>query len=138
MDTKPRVFKRPNETSRLVITAALHVHSVLGAGLLESAVCACLLHEFLKADLHVEHQVPLPLIYEDVRLPIGYRVDFIVEKCLIVEVKCVDRLRPVHAAQLLSYLRLSGLKLGLLLNFNVPHLREGIRRVINGPASELE
>jgi GxxExxY protein len=73
----------------------------------------------------------------DIRLPTAYRVDFIVEKCLIVEVKSVEKLLPVHVAQLLSYLRLSGLKLGLLLNFNVPHLRQGIRRVINGPESEL-
>ena len=79
----------------------------------------------------------LPVVYDGIRLNVGYRVDFIVEKCLIVEVKCVEKLLPVHTAQLLSYLRLTGLKLGLLINFNVPHLRDGIRRVINGPESEL-
>ena len=76
-------------------------------------------------------------MYQQVKLPTAYRVDFVVEKCLIVEVKCVETLLPVHVAQVLSYLRLSGLKLGLLLNFNVPHLRQGIQRVINGPESEL-
>jgi GxxExxY protein len=79
----------------------------------------------------------LPLVYQGVQLPSAYRVDFIVEDCLLVEIKCVEKLLPVHFAQLLSYLKLSGHKLGLLINFNVPHLRQGIRRVINGPESEL-
>jgi GxxExxY protein len=136
-DTKGRIFKRPNETSHAVIDAALRVHSVLGAGMLESAVFACLLYELTRLHLHVHHQVHLPLVYQDVRLPTAYRVDFIVEKCLIVEVKCVEKVLPVHLAQLLSYLRLTQLKLGLLINFNVPHLRSGIRRVINGPEGEL-
>lgn len=136
MDTKEAL--RPNAASKIVIECALKVHSALGPGLLESAVRACLFYEFAKAGLHIEQEVPLPLVYDNVRLPIGYRVDFIVENCLIVEVKCVEKLLPVHKAQLLSYLKLTGLKLGLLLNFNVPHLREGgIKRVINGPESEL-
>lgn len=104
---------------------------------LESAVSACLVYELIAAGLHFEHQVHLPLVYKEIRLPVAYRIDFIVENCLIVEVKCVEKLLPVHKAQLLSYLKLTGLKLGLLLNFNVPHLRDGITRVINGPASEL-
>jgi GxxExxY protein len=79
----------------------------------------------------------LPVMYKQVQLPTAYRVDFLVEKCLIVEVKCVEQLLPVHVAQILSYLKLSGRKLGLLINFNVPHLRQGIRRVINGPEAEL-
>jgi len=136
-DTKGRKFRRPNDTSSAVIECALRVHTALGAGVLESTVCACLLHELRSAGLHVEDQVHLPVVYEGVQLAAAYRVDFIVEKCLIVEVKCVERLLPVHLAQLLSYLRLSGLQLGLLLNFNVPHLRQGIRRVINGPESDL-
>jgi GxxExxY protein len=109
----------------------------LGAGVLESTVTACLLYEFNSCNLHVESQVHLPVGYQEVQLPVGYRVDFIVEKCLIVEVKCVEKLLPVHVAQLLSYLRLSGVRLGLLINFNVPHLRQGIRRVINGPEVAL-
>ena len=82
--------------------------------------------------MRFEHQVHLPVVYQGVQLSAAYRVDFIVEKCLIVEIKCVERLLPVHIAQVLSYLKLGRLKLGLLINFNVPHLRQGIRRVING------
>jgi len=128
---------RANEASHAVIDCALEVHSAIGAGMLESAVCACLFHELADKGLHFEHQVRLPLIYKQIRLPVAYRVDFIVEGCLIVEIKCVEKLLPVHAAQVLSYLKLSGYKLGLLMNFNVPHLRQGIRRIINGPENEL-
>ena len=127
----------PNEASYLVIAAAMKVHSAIGAGVLESAYHACLFHELVQAGLQFEHQVRLPLVYRGIQLPSAYRVDFIVENCLIVEIKCVEKLLPVHVAQLLSYLKLSGRKLGLLINFNVPHLRQGIRRVINGPEAEL-
>jgi GxxExxY protein len=138
MDTKERVALGPNAAAHAVIECALNVHTAIGAGVLESAISACLFYEFTSAGLHVEHQVHLPLIYKEVHLPIAYRVDFMVENCLIVEVKCVEKLLPVHKAQLLSYLKLTGLKLGLLLNFNVPHLRDGgIKRVINGRESEL-
>jgi GxxExxY protein len=143
MDTKAtkvvqgRTTKKPNETSRIVIGGAMRVHSALGAGVLESACSACLAYEFTKLNLHFEQEVRLPVVYEGVRLQTAYRVDFIVEKCLVVELKCVARVLPVHRAQLLSYLRLSGHKPGLLLNFNVPHMRQGIHRVINGPESEL-
>lgn len=136
-DTRGQPFMSPNETSHAVIECALRVHTALGAGVLESTVSACLFYELTSSGLHVEHQVRLPVAYRGIQLPAAYRVDFIVEKCLIVEIKCVEKLLPVHVAQLLSYLRLSGLKLGLLLNFNVPHLRQGIRRVINGPESDL-
>jgi GxxExxY protein len=123
--------------SHAAIDAALAVHSALGAGVLESAVSACLLYEMRARGLHVQHQVHLPLEYKGLRLPAAYRIDFIVEHCLILEIKCVEKLLPVHTAQLLCYLRLTGLKLGLLLNFHVPHLRQGIRRVINGSETEL-
>ena len=105
--------------------------------MLESTVCACLLYELTTRGLDVRHQVRLPIVYKGIELPAAYRIDFIVEKCLIVEVKCVEKLLPVHLAQLMSYLKLSQLRLGLLLNFNVPHLKSGIKRVINGPQSEL-
>jgi GxxExxY protein len=82
-------------------------------------------------------KVKLPVTYSGIRLPTAYRVDFIVEDCLIVEIKCVEKLLPVHIAQVLSYLKLSGYRLGLLINFNVPHLRHGIRRIINGAESDL-
>ena len=127
----------PNAVSHTVIGCAIQVHSALGAGVLGSAVAACLLYEFTQAGLNVEHQAHLPLIYKEIQLPVAYRVDFIVEKRLVVELKCVEQVLPVHEAQLLSYLRLTGLALGLLLNFNVPHLRDGIHRVINGPESKL-
>jgi GxxExxY protein len=128
---------KPNEASRIVIGAAMKVHTALGAGILESAYDACLFHELTRSGLHFEHQVTLPIVYEGVQLAIAYRVDFIVEDCLILELKCVERVLPVHRAQLLSYLRLSGHKLGLLLNFNVAHMRDGVHRVINGPESDL-
>ena len=115
----------------------MKVHSALGAGILESAYDTCLCYEFAQAGLHFEHQVKLPIIYEGNELSPAYRIDFIVEKCLVVEIKCVEQVLPVHKAQLLSYLRLTGLMLGLLLNFNVPHMRDGIHRIINGPENEL-
>jgi GxxExxY protein len=128
---------KPNETSQLVIGAAMKVHTVLGPGILESAYDACLFYELTKTGLHFEHQVTLPIVYERVQLATAYRVDFIVEDVLILELKCVERVQAVHRAQLLSYLRLSGRKLGLLLNFNVAHMRDGVHRVINGPENEL-
>jgi GxxExxY protein len=128
---------KPNAASHAVIGAAIQVHNELGAGVLESAVDACMLHELLSRGLHVQHQVHLPVVYRDLVLPASYRVDFIVEHCLLVEIKCVERVLPVHKAQVLSYLRLTALKLGLLLNFNVPHLEHGIHRIINGPAEDL-
>src|SRR5882724_275255 len=119
MDTKDtevtnvKRSKKPNEASRLVIGAAMRVHTALGAGVLESACSACLAYEFAKIGLDFEHEVRLPVVYEGIELPAAYRVDFVVEKCLVVEIKCVERVLPVHRAQLLSYLRLSGHRLGL-------------------------
>jgi GxxExxY protein len=128
---------KPNAVSNTVIAAALRVHSHLGPGVLESAYDACLYYELTKSKLKIERQVALPLVYEGVELSTGYRVDFIVENCLILELKCVENLLPVHTAQLLSYPKLSNIKLGLLINFHVARLKDGIRRVINGPESEL-
>ena len=128
---------RPNEVSALVIGAAIKVHGALGAGVLESACHACLYYEFTKSGLNFEHEVHLPVVYEGVELATAFRVDFIVEKCFIVEIKCVERVLQVHRAQLLSYLKLTGLPLGLLINFNVPYLRHGISRVINAPEETL-
>ena len=127
----------PNEAAHIVIGAALRVPSALGAGVLESTYDACFYYELTKAGLRFEHQVHLPVVYEGIQLSTAYRVDFIVEGCLVVELKCVERVLPVHRAQLLSYLKLTGHELGLLLNFNVAHMRNGVHRVINGPASEL-
>ena len=121
-----------NEISKIVFESALKVHKVLGPGLLESAYEECLFYELRKFDLKVEKQKALPLIYEEVKLDVGYRIDIIIEEKFIVEVKSVEALTDVHLAQLLTYLRLSDCRLGLLINFNVKLLKEGVRRVING------
>ena len=114
-----------------IIGCAMRVHTVLGAGLLESAYEACLCYELRKAGLKVEQQKPVPLIYEEVKLECAYRMDLFVESQIIVELKAVDTLHPIHTTQLLTYLQLSNHKLGLLINFNVQHLRDGIKRVAN-------
>ena len=120
------------EISKIVFECALRVHKILGPGLLESAYEECLFYELKKTNLKIEKQKPLPLIYEEVKLEIGYRIDIIIENKFIVEIKSVEALNEVHLAQLLTYLKLSDCKLGLLINFNVKLLKDGVRRVING------
>jgi GxxExxY protein len=127
----PTEMRTMNEITGGIIEAAMKVHSVLGPGLLESAYEVCLIYELKKQGLHVAGQVALPVVYEDVRLDAGYRMDLVVDETVIVEIKAVDEIAPIHKAQLLSYLKLSGLKVGLLLNFNVAHLRDGIIRMMN-------
>jgi GxxExxY protein len=109
----------------------MRVHSGLGPGLLESAYQECLCFELIKAGLYVEKQKPMPLVYSQVRLDCGYRVDIMVERRLILEIKSVEAINDIHLAQVLTYLRLANCRLALILNFNVLHLREGIRRVVN-------
>ena len=122
-----------NLLSRRVLDCAFRVHTALGPGLLESTYEACLLYELRKDSLRVETQVPVPVVYDSVKLvDVGYRIDILVEGQLVVELKAIDTLAPVHRAQLLSYLRHSNRRLGLLINFNVEHLRDGIVRQING------
>jgi len=123
--------ERLNRITESIIGAAIEVHRALGPGLLESAYEACLTFELMQRGLKVEQQKPLPVVYREVKLDCGYRLDLLVEEAVIVEVKAVDRLAPIHQAQLLSYLRLSGCKVGLLINFNVKVLKDGIRRVVN-------
>lgn len=120
-----------NELSRIVFNAALKVHQILGPGLLESAYEECLFYELKKLNLIVEKQKALPLIYEEVKLDVGYRLDILIENKLILEIKAVDCLNEVHFAQLLTYLKLTNCKLGLLINFNVSLLKYGIKRVAN-------
>ena len=120
-----------NEISKIVFDCALKVHKSLGPGLLESAYEECLYYELRKYNLIVQKQKPLPLIYEDVKLEIGYRVDLIIENKVILEIKSVDALNDVHLAQILTYLKLSDCKLGMLINFNVVLIKDGIRRVVN-------
>ena len=123
---------RINHITRQIIAAAMKVHSALGPGLLESAYHACLLHELRKQGLAVASQVGLPVVYDGEKIDLGYRIDLIVNDLVIVEVKCVDAINPVHQAQILSYMRLSGRQVGLLINFHVVHLRDGIRRLVDG------
>jgi|EPASupsiteSAE347_1022098.scaffolds.fasta_scaffold01688_5 GxxExxY protein len=114
-----------------VVDAAMKVHSALGPGLLESAYETCLKHELLKRGLEVKSQVELPIVYDGVRLDAGYRIDLLVSDAIVVELKSVDKIAPIHEAQLLSYLKLSNLQVGLLMNFNVIHLKDGIKRMVN-------
>lgn len=120
-----------NAISGQVVDAAMRVHSALGPGLLESAYEACLKHELTKRGLKVVSQLELPIIYDDVRLDVGYRLDLLVENEIVVELKSVEKLLPIHEAQLLSYLKLSNRQIGILLNFNTIHLKEGITRIVN-------
>ena len=121
-----------NSLTEKIIGAAVRVHRELGPGLLESTYGACLTYELAETGLHVERQVMLPVRYRGVELDCGYRIDLWVEKKVVLELKAVDRLEPIHQAQLLSYLKLSGCKVGLLINFNVKVLKHGIRRMIHG------
>jgi GxxExxY protein len=115
--------------ARQVVDAAYAVHSALGPGLLEGVYEVCLVHELNKRGIKVEQQVMLPVIYDNVRLDAGLRLDLVVGDCLIVELKAIENMLPVHKAQLLTYLKLSGYRLGLLINFNVPVIKNGIQRV---------
>ena len=121
-----------NELSKIVFDSGIKVHKVLGPGLLESAYEECLFYELKKNDLFVEKQKALPLIYEDVKLDVGYRIDLLVEKKLVIEIKSVEVLNDLHLAQILTYLKLSNCKLGLLINFNTVLFKNGVKRVING------
>ena len=112
-----------------IIGFAIEVHRYLGPGLLESAYEECLCYELSQVGLVFQRQVPLPVIYKSVRLDCGYRLDVVVENSVVIELKSVERLMPVHEAQLITYRNLSGIQTGLLLNFNTPVLREGIRRL---------
>ena len=119
-----------DELSERVIGAAIRVHRELGPGLLESAYEACLAFELRESGLQVFTQVPLPVVYRGVKLDCGYRLDFVVEGQLLIELKAVERLQPIHEAQILSYLKLSGIRLGLLMNFHSQLLKDGIKRIV--------
>jgi GxxExxY protein len=125
------IIMTENELSRIVFDCALKVHQNLGPGLLESAYEECLFYELKKTGVEVQKQKALPLIYEEVKLDIGYRIDIIVENKLILEIKSVEVLNDVHFAQLLTYLKLTNCKLGMLINFNVDLIKNGIKRVVN-------
>lgn len=120
-----------NEITEAIIGAAIKVHSALGPGLLESTYEVCLVHELRKRGLTVEKQVPVAVVYDSIILDAGYRIDMLVEDQVIVELKSVERIHPIHEAQVISYLKLSSKKIGLLINFNVRLLRDGIKRLAN-------
>ena len=119
-----------NEISHEIIGAAIEVHRLLGPGLLESAYEECLSKELALRDLQIQRQKPIPLVYKDVKLECGYRLDLLVENSVIVEIKSIETFAPIHEAIMLTYLRLSGHRLGLLINFNVNVLKDGIKRYI--------
>lgn len=123
----------PDEIERvgsIVLNSAYKVHTALGPGLLESAYEACLAFEIRENGLSVVTQVSLPVIYREVKVDAGFRIDLMVENCVIVEIKAVEKMNPLYEAQLLTYMKLSGIRLGFLINFNVPHLKNGIKRMV--------
>ncbi len=126
------LLDRENEISKEIIGVSIEVHRVLGPGLMESTYEECLCRELMLRNIPFERQKPLPVFYKGAKLDCGYRIDLVVSDKVILELKTVNRIEPIHEAQLLTYLRLSNRKLGLLINFNVPVLKRGIKRIVNG------
>lgn len=120
-----------NDLSNIVIGEAIHIHKTLGPGLLESVYENCLYYRLIKSGLYVKQQHPIPVVFEEMKLECGYRADLIVENKVIIEIKAVEALNDIHKAQVLTYLKLSNLKLGLLMNFNVLYLKNGLKRIVN-------
>ncbi len=120
-----------NDLSNKIIGVAIELHKVLGPGLLESAYENALAYDLRSEGLDIKQQVPMPFVYKEIKLDVGYRIDMVVENKVIIEIKSVETLAPVHFAQVLTYLKLSELKLGLLINFNTKMLKEGIHRIVN-------
>jgi GxxExxY protein len=120
-----------NELSKIIYYSALKIHKELGPGLLESAYEECLFYELKKNGLKVEKQKALPLIYEEIKMEVGYRIDLMINDKVIIEIKAVEALNDIHMAQILTYLKLTGCKLGMLINFNIPLIKNGIKRVVN-------
>ena len=123
---------KENEITEKIIGCAIKVHSNLGPGLLESAYKECLFYELIKSGLVVEKEKPLPLIYKEIKMECGYRIDLLVENSVVIEIKSVDAINDIHVAQVLTYLKLSKCRIGLLINFNVVKLKDGIKRLIHG------
>jgi GxxExxY protein len=130
--TLPHQTYTENQLSPLIIKEAIYVHTKLGPGLLESVYKTCLFHRLGKLGLTVYKEFPIPVIFDEQHLECGFRADLIVENLVIVEAKAVDALNDIHKAQLLTHLKLTGLKLGLLINFNVLSLKDGLKRIVNG------
>ena len=119
-----------NEISGAVVDAAMKVHTALGPGLLESAYAVCLRHELIKRGLSVAYEVPVPVVYDSIKLDVGYKLDLLVEDTVVVELKAIEALAPIHQAQIISYLKLTGKPIGLLINFHSLHLKDGIKRFV--------
>ena len=124
-----------NQISGAIVDASMKVHSALGPGLLEGVYETCLKHELIKRGMRCHSQVPMPVIYDGVEIEMGFRLDLLVQDLVVVELKAIERLLPIHEAQLLTYLKLTKKDVGLLINFNVTHLRNGIKRIINNQSS---
>jgi GxxExxY protein len=122
---------RLDQITHRIIGAAIEVHKILGPGLLESAYEACLAYELRQLGYKIEQQKPLPVIYKDVKLDCGYRLDLVVEDAVIIEIKAIEQIAPIHDAQLISYLRLADKRVGLLINFHVQLLKNGVKRIVN-------
>ena len=120
-----------NELSNIIIGESIYIHKTLGPGLLESVYKECLYYKLIKRELNIVKEKAVPLVFEEIKMECGYRADLIVENKVIIEIKCVDVLADIHKAQVLTYLRLTNLKLGLLINFNVVLLKDGIKRIVN-------
>jgi GxxExxY protein len=120
-----------NDLSNIVIGEAIHIHKSLGPGLLESVYENCLFYRLSKTGLHIVREKPIPVVFEEVKMECGYRADIVIENKLIIEIKAVEALNDIHKAQVLTYLRLTNIKLGLLMNFNVLYLKDGIKRIVN-------
>jgi GxxExxY protein len=120
-----------NEISNKIIGCAIEIHQRLGPGLLESAYKECLYYKLFKAGIYTEKEKPMPLVYEEVKLECGYRIDLLVENKVVIEIKSVEAINDVHMAQTLTYMKLGNFKLGLLINFNVALLKDGIKRIVN-------
>jgi GxxExxY protein len=132
------IGSRLNKLTALIIEAAIAVHRVLGPGLLESAYLTCLIFELKRRGLKVDEQRPVPLEYCGLRLECGYRLDLLVDDLVVVEVKSVERLGPLHTAQMMTYLRLTDCPVGLVFNFNSPMLKQGIKRILNSRSTKAE
>ena len=130
-DAKMKKEREEDALSNEIIAAAIEVHRELGPGLLESSYEECLCHELQRREIPCERQKSLPVCYKGIQLDCGYRLDVVVADLVIIEIKAVENVLPIHSAQLLTYLKLSRLKLGLLINFNTPQLRQGIKRLVN-------
>ena len=134
MNRELRITPLPSQTEEMakaIVDSAYQIHTALGPGLLESVYESCMIYEFKLRGIEVKSQITLPVIYKGMKVDSGYRLDLLVEDCVIVEIKSTDELSVVHKAQLLTYLKLSNIRLGLLINFNVVHLRGSINRIIN-------